>query len=504
MAWHQLPIPGIARGAKLAYETEGGTLYVRCGATGWAFVTTETNDFHAACKVAKDVMALHVNPSDTTERSQRAREIWAKFAGGGSTRDTLHKANAEAAQAAEALANASRRKLTRDEFIISVTPAGNTKAERAALDEATKKAEALYQTAIAERDAFKLEVERLKIRNRELEGLLKKVNNRITHEQQPVTMADAVTAFLDSGHGSDSHWQKDLKSYCNRFRDSVGKDKNIFDVMPSDVIDWLEDVGGEWEGKTTKNAAGAINQFMANQTRGQWNDFELMEWLRRNVKGSAKDYFWLEDAEADVLIETLGNFGEYWSDVATIQRACGFRPEELPLIQVKNVDLEGRSIFIEHILDNTGKEIRTLKTARSTDKVNVPAFAMPALKRRVKAAGESIILLPRNAESGTGAHWPGYSDFEWKNQMWPDPDTNSGKPFSHAYRTRLQDAAEAMGLPTAERVVARTFRSTCGKELLLSGKSTEQVAAVLRDNPETVRKHYARLLAQDVSTERGR
>lgn len=60
-----------------------------------------------------------------------------------------------------------------------------------------------------------------------------------------------------------------------------------------------------------------------------------------------------------------------------------------------------------------------------------------------------------------------------------------------------------MGLPMAERVVARTFRSTCGKELLLAGKTTEQVAAVLRDNPETVRKHYARLLAQDVSTERG-
>ena len=48
----------------------------------------------------------------------------------------------------------------------------------------------------------------------------------------------------------------------------------------------------------------------------------------------------------------------------------------------------------------------------------------------------------------------------------------------------------------------RTLRRTCGKELLLAGKRLEEVAAVLRDHPMTVRKYYARLLPSDVSTER--
>jgi hypothetical protein len=87
----------------------------------------------------------------------------------------------------------------------------------------------------------------------------------------------------------------------------------------------------------------------------------------------------------------------------------------------------------------------------------------------------------------------------------PDSDDQGGYRFSVVYLNKLREAVVDAQATDADNVEldpakwdSRMLRRTCGRDLLLAGRNLSQVAAVLRDKEDTVREHYARLLATGV------
>jgi len=94
--------------------------------------------------------------------------------------------------------------------------------------------------------------------------------------------------------------------------------------------------------------------------------------------------------------------------------------------------------------------------------------------------------------------------------IFPDPSTKAAwkdpKKYNRSFRTALRAAVPAVNfvlkvkeqITDADALDCRTGRRTCGSLLLRAGSSIEEVAAILGDNPQTVREHYAAILSSEV------
>jgi integrase len=71
--------------------------------------------------------------------------------------------------------------------------------------------------------------------------------------------------------------------------------------------------------------------------------------------------------------------------------------------------------------------------------------------------------------------------------------------FDQIYLQLLRDAAEAVGI--RKTIDCRILRRTFGSLQLRGGKRDVEVAALMGDRPETIRRHYARILAEEVTVE---
>jgi hypothetical protein len=140
-----------------------------------------------------------------------------------------------------------------------------------------------------------------------------------------------------------------------------------------------------------------------------------------------------------------------------------------------------------------------LKMDRSRDAANVPSWAKDAVKRRLEAAKGKKTLFPFS-ESGCQMWEYVRKKVDEKSALadfWP----KAGDHFwSEMYLPKLREAAKAAGLDT-EKIDSKTFRHTCGREMILK-YGFDEAAAVLRDSVQTLRDHNADLLTSDVSTER--
>lgn len=498
---------------KIRQKAQGGTFYVQFRDSRensrQRKTSTETKEYEVAKRIAQELSTLLRNqtlwrePPDTYH--PRTLAIWG-----------VTPISTQAVRAKQMLPERTHRdqpiiKLGDREYLLLDDPAMMTAIAKAVDDsrdwndfdwneyrkryaEDCDEVNAAHQLVAS---VAELSLERNAWRDRAIaaEGQVRMMGLKARREQSPKAVLDAVTDYMksDTGTHGGSSWRQTQKYWLMRFAKAVGPKQNIHDIEADDVIGHCK--SHDITPKIQKDMAAVIRKFLTWATREAFDKRPLNAWLK-TLQASPKEWFWLARKESERLVNAIRKErGDYWADAALIQWACGFRPEELPLLRSRNVEKNCKWIHLDCIKDNKGQIVRRLKTARSRDSINVPAFAQSAVRRQL--GRKTFLLFPYSAAMlKRCVKLP--TPFERDNDLWPGADAHN---FSTAYLERLRSAAIAAKLDST-KVDSRTFRRTCGKDLLMAGKSIEQVAAVLRDNPETVRKHYARLLAADVSTER--
>jgi hypothetical protein len=343
-------------------------------------------------------------------------------------------------------------------------------------------------------------------RCREYEGLLRKIKVKALKDSSPMPMREAVERFLAAPETlkSTGKWREKVQLWLERLARDLGEAKNVHEVEPEEVTECLRRY--QTGLANTKSRIIYVCKFMAWATKGAFDTGAVKAGVI--LPDEDEEWFWLTREETSALIGQLRELhGDYWADAATLQYGCGWRPEELPLLQSSRIHErpDGTSLLsLARIFDDNGNLVRRLKTRKAGDAVMVPSSAKEALRRRL--AEKHFLLFPLYDENLIDPKHRKRSQFERSHELWPEADESV---FCEPYLQRLREAAAKL---VAEQKVdpdrlsptnidSRLLRRTCGRELVLK-YGFDHAAAVLRDNVDTLRKHYADLLASDVSTDR--
>lgn len=169
---------------------------------------------------------------------------------------------------------------------------------------------------------------------------------------------------------------------------------------------------------------------------------------------------WLERSQAIAVAAALPG---YWRALFRFQCATGLRPSEL--LTLKRGDFTPDHSLLT--LSPRGKY--TLKTGPRS--LQIPAAVRPIIKERLRR-GDVLFLKPNRQD--------------WRGEDY----------FYRRYRRFLARAGKRAGVRF--KIGCRIGRSTCGSQLLRAGVSVDAVAALLGDDPETIREHYAAILPHEV------
>ena len=236
---------------------------------------------------------------------------------------------------------------------------------------------------------------------------------------------------------------------------------------------------------------------LESQSGGIYPVRPIKEWRKKNLKSDGgktdDDFYWLEEKDVFKLAKQVKkDHGQYWSDAILFQYGLALRPEEIVIIQTKEVDIDNKHIHISPIIHKDGKNnvvVRRLKNTGAQSTLNLPDFLIEPLTRRKKA--DRLVLFSREPELGLRAEKRG-SEFELKHNLWVTT------AFCKHYLDILRDGSTKAKLETPERIDGRTLRRSRGRDRLIKLKSIEKAARFLRDSSSTVEKHYARWISKDI------
>ncbi len=380
-----------------------------------------------------------------------------------------------------------------------------------------EKAVTLIKKILTENHDLHGEVAVLKAKVANLAGLLKKVGHESAIEYAPKTLDQAISDYLSkdkklSGTNASDRKKNTLRPRLKRFAKALPATVLVHEITARQVTDHLAEVeaGKLDDGKkpthdTVRVIGSQICAMLMHQSSGTFRKHPVRQWLKTQLSSDddlhQDDPYWLSEDDVDKLLEQLPQF---WRDAAMVQWAGGFRPEELCNLVMRNISL-GPEIRIKvDAIRHGGNTYWKPKTRNSYGDVHLPKFARMTIKGLQKQ--NSFLIFPNDKalHGGTAPRWKmklplgergisrKYDDFQRDNLLWRPGS------WTTQYLARLRDAAAKAGLEI-ERVDSRTLRRSAGKRILLASKySLELTAACLRDLPETVRKHYARLLPKDV------
>jgi site-specific recombinase XerD len=173
---------------------------------------------------------------------------------------------------------------------------------------------------------------------------------------------------------------------------------------------------------------------------------------------------WLEGKSAN---ELHNHLPKPWSQVFQIQCQIGLRPSEVPTLKRTDFAPDLHTLTLSPV----PRTDLTLKTGPRTIGIHRYPEILPVFRDLLDSTREDLIFNDR------GKPW-------------------NLDQFMKQYRRALRAAASAAGIRT--KVDARIGRRTCASILLRTGKSVEQVAALLGDDPKTIREHYAAILPHEV------
>ncbi len=495
------------KGVEIKQQSTGGMLYVRfrdprTHPKRQIYTTTETVDMGIAERIAGELSGIIYGPT----------EHWHKLPSGLHPRTTQiwNPVDTEI----DDMTSDQALSIIFKQLKNGLTPENQTQfiqARRIFIDLVNKVTE--IPALIQERDKYKHENMLFKA-ERKRQGL------RDIKDGARKLISQAIADYFDSGAcGARSSWRDALKGWFKRFGNELGMGENIMDVTPEQVAKHI--FGLRRKGKNGKDGkpVGAdtkrririnLATFLRYSTNGNFDERRLFT-LTKSLSVQARletntEWVWLEPEQATQVIAAIPE--QYFRDAATIQYQLGLRAEELPLLQSSKVDLVKNQIHIARIFD--GKQlVRRLKTDNSEEYVQLNKAVMDAIKRRL--AENNFLLFPCDLKFIEPRFQEKITEFERKHKLWPVPpifDGNedkaeqggNGYTFTNAFRKILRKAATSV-LGNTKPMDSRTFRRTCARELVLK-YGCDRAASVLRDDVETIKKHYGNLVASDTSTER--
>lgn len=329
--------------------------------------------------------------------------------------------------------------------------------------------------------------EQLLVKYQRLEKTLVRVHRQRVREGPSPSLAEALTAWLAAFQGRDSHYTYGVTRDLILFRDAFGAGVEV-DSFFGRELDLRNYFYGLSVGPKRRNdVRKAVLRFL-EESGVAIDRKQVPAASSAAVRAKRGPIRWLERPQAEAL---AGKLDAYWGDVWRVQVGLGLRPEEIPTLARSNFSND----FAQLTLAPVGH--LTLKTG--SRQLNVPARLRAMLTARAGLAGG--ILFPQMATRIDGKNKVNITRSTgalWKTMDW----------FDRKYVRELNAAAAAVNadesLPEAAaihvRLDARNGRRTCGSLMLRAGASVEQVAAVLGDNPRTVREHYARILSGEVDS----
>lgn len=314
---------------------------------------------------------------------------------------------------------------------------------------------------------------------RELEIKYKKVLRELEHwrgkkvrEGPCPTLAAALKCWLKLYTGRDSDWTNivanDLKRFVAHFdppsdddTDDAGERMEIDDLSgrERDIDSWLRSLSiGAGRRQQMRRI---ILRFLDDS--GVVIDKKLIAAVGKNeIRKDRGAIRWLSQVEAKAVNKALE---APWSDYFEVQRILGFRPDELVTLKKNDFDQPDFDAV-------TLSELQHLTLKQGSRRIRVPSALRSLLKRR----------------------------FEACEFLFPDPAT--GKPWADVkrynlfYRKALAAAAKSAGITI--KCDCRIGRRTCASLELRAGASIESVAAMLGDDPKTIREHYASILSHEL------
>ncbi len=330
----------------------------------------------------------------------------------------------------------------------------------------------------------------------------------IADSVKPVSLSQAWKNFIGEGDGdagtrSGDRFKKTIKNVLKAFAKKLGESRLVSEVMPGEVIEYLR--GLDVQPTTlTQYTTGMILPMLEHSSGGLYRSGAVRLWLEKENARQSKskveaDWYWLSPTEVEKFFEIAAiTVGEYWADAMTIQYYLGLRPEELPMLQAKNVMRKGRAIshvYVEPLKHGTVL-VRRLKTPDSEASVPVTVKACKeSLARRVSRG--HALLFPRDHTEcgGRRTQWHrrkvAASEHERSLMLW------QATKWDKEYLEKLREVIAKVQSIDKDRFDGRSLRRTRGKDLVVQTKSLESAAAFLRDKPSTVERHYAKLLPRD-------
>lgn len=302
-----------------------------------------------------------------------------------------------------------------------------------------------------------------------------------------LNLKEALAAWMANYTGRDSNHTKNVEYDLNRFVKKFGERAMLEEMegCESDVDGWLnglvvEDVkhhGQNWKRRRSGMPLGAsrrhsIRRYVLKFLRDSGIAIEAKRISlpsKQAIRSDRGNIRWLERAQAEAIAKALENFplgadALYWQDLFRVQVGTGLRPDELITLKAGDFARNFRSLTLSR-LDHL-----TLKQGPRS--IQIPTLVSAIIRRRAKT---NAVIFP----SAHGAAWP------------------CEKYYNRKFREALRAACAAVkGIGFI--LDCRTGRRTCGSILLRSGLSVEDVAAILGDNPDTVREHYAAILPHEV------
>ena len=358
-----------------------------------------------------------------------------------------------------------------------------------------------YKLVVAEledlRKAYERQAAELKDVKEEkaaLETKLRRYNKRAAKAANVGTLAEEAEKYLNEYYKRKVSRKRHgiMRSTVNRFVEQMGKDRKADDISEAEVSKYIQSyhaADGKAITEERRHAIrSAIATFLETATDGQFDRKRVKRVSTHSVERERRTPIYLEAAEAFALLEKMKELhGQYWHDFAALQLHQGWRPSEVALLQKVHVTTE-------HIELAPVQEERLgtwhAKTGRRVVQIHSDVEAV--VKRRMKQS-KSRLLFPfvrKKTERGK-LHRRRTTAKGLLEEAW-DPSV-----LSKQYVSKLRSAAKAAKIK--KKVDSRILRRTFGSLALRAGITVEALATVMGNRPAIIRKHYARLLPNEVS-----
>jgi len=252
--------------------------------------------------------------------------------------------------------------------------------------------------------------------------------------------------------------------------------KKISSITSFQIIQYLQkDIEGNRDKNKRWNKTRISFTKFFNWSCSQWGFLNPVDTIAAKSGKAQEDIVWHSLKEIE---DTIKKKDDYWSSIIGLMAFAGLSAHELRGLKTSDIYID-KEVYKVRISPN---EYRSLKSAnRKRSVILHTAHLLPILKNYLSSKISSdVLFLPRVAT---------------KKDIW-STDTFS-RHLCGAYKDD-DDRTTVIGvLPSGMN--ALSLRRTFGSLLIRSGKTEVEVAAAMGNSPEMVRKHYARILGDEVT-----